>query len=153
MTSFDRFALRKVLGNFATGVGVITIPFEDGHLGLTINSFTSVSLDPPLVLWCLDQAAHRYEPFAEATGFQISFLRADQRDFSQRFASLEAFVAPDEGIVGAHGLKDAVGRLDCVVHERIEAGDHLIIIGRVTACEAADGDALTYFRGAYGVAS
>src|SRR5277367_6342627 len=83
---FDSRAFRDALGRFPTGVAVVTATGPDSHVGITVNSFTSVSLDPPLVLWCIDRRSRRYPAFASATGFTISILGADHKDVSARLA-------------------------------------------------------------------
>ena len=151
---FDVRAYRRALGGFATGVCVVTAHTIEGPFGITVNSFTSVSLEPPLVLWCLDVGSDRHDAFAGAERFAVHVLPVEDRDMSDRFAWGVCQLSDDEFEVGdptPPRLKNALTRLDCLTHERIPMGDHLIVVGRVTAYEAADsGDALTYFRGAYG---
>lgn len=151
---FDVRAYRRALGGFATGVCVVTAHTIEGPFGITVNSFTSVSLDPPLVLWCLDVASDRHDAFAGAERFAVHVLPVEDREMSDRFAWGVCRLSEDEFEVGDPApprLKNALTRLDCLTHKRIPMGDHLIVVGRVTAYEAADsGDALTYFRGAYG---
>ena len=154
----DGKALRHTLGSFATGVCVITVAdadHVDGHvLGMTANSFSSVSLDPPLVQWCIDFRAHRYAVYAEAKSFGINILSGRQRDLSKRFARHNAHIRPEENLIGdAHPLRlrDVVGFLACDVYETRPVGDHLVIVGQVTQFDTDPArTGLTFFRGKYG---
>ena len=154
----DGKALRHTLGSFATGVCVITVAdadHVDGHvLGMTANSFSSVSLDPPLVQWCIDFRAHRYAVYAEAKSFGINILSGRQRDLSKRFARHNAHILPAENLIGdAHPLRlrDVVGFLACDVYETRPVGDHLVIVGQVTQFDTDPArTGLTFFRGKYG---
>jgi flavin reductase (DIM6/NTAB) family NADH-FMN oxidoreductase RutF len=154
----DARAYRHTLGSFATGVCVITAPdpdHVDGHvLGMTANSFSSVSLDPPLVQWCIDFKAHRYKVYSEAKTFGINILSGRQRLLSRRFARENAHIVPDEMLICERHplrLRDVAGFLACELYETRPVGDHLVIVGRVTQY---DGDTertgLTFFRGKYG---
>lgn len=146
---------RKALGGFATGVCVVTAQTADGPLGITVNSFTSVSLEPPLILWCLDRASVRHDAFAAAERFAVHMLPVEDRDLSDRFAwgvcrlSGEDF---DNAVDEPPRLRNALTRLECSVADRIVMGDHLTIVGLVSGYQTRPGDALTYYRGRYGVA-
>jgi flavin reductase (DIM6/NTAB) family NADH-FMN oxidoreductase RutF len=149
-------AYRRALGAFATGVAVITAEDAQGALGLTVNSFTSVSLTPPLVLWCLDNRSDRRHAFQAATRFGVSILAKADRAQSNRFAGEAHRLEPDEfdrGPGGAPLLRGALTRLECVTHKHLELGDHTVIVGEVTAFDTRPGEALLYFRGRYGEAS
>lgn len=144
---------RRALGTFATGVTVITAENSQGPLGLTVNSFTSVSLDPPLVLWCLDEKSDRHHAFAEAPRFVINVLGAEDRQHSERFAWGACWLEHaelDRGQSGAPRLKGALTHLECETRERITLGDHLVIVGEVTAFDSREGEGLLFFRGRYG---
>ncbi|MFN3668085.1 MAG: flavin reductase family protein [Brevundimonas sp.] len=153
--AFDLTAYRRALGGFATGVCVVTAHTEEGPYGITVNSFTSVSLRPPLILWCLDRASLRHDSFAAAERFAVHMLPVEDRDMSDRFAwgvcrlSAEEF---DSSSPEPPRLKNALTRLECIATDRIVMGDHLTIVGSVTGFETRPGAALTYFRGRYGVA-
>lgn len=152
-SAFDPLAYRRALGGFATGVCVVTAHTADGPLGVTVNSFTSVSLDPPLILWCLDVKSDRHDAFAGADRFAVHVLPVEDREMSDRFAWGVCRLSDDEFEVGDPSpprLRNALTRLDCVAHQRLPMGDHLVIVGRVEAFETEPGDALTYFRGRYG---
>ena len=154
--TFDVTAYRRALGGFATGVCVVTAHPPDGAYGITINSFTSVSLRPPLVLLCLDERSERHDAFAAAERFAIHVLPVDDRDMSDRFAWGTCRLSEDEFDTTnpePPRLRNALVRLDCTAGQRIRMGDHLTIVGVVDSFESRDGDALTYFRGKYGVAT
>lgn len=150
--SFDPIAYRKALGAFATGVCVVTADTNKGLLGITINSFTSVSLRPPIVLWCLDETSDRWLAFAKADAFAINVLPAEAQALSERFARGIAELSPDEveTVDGVPALPGALTRIRCAAGERVQSGDHLVIFGHVTGFDTSPGDALTYFRGRYG---
>lgn len=152
-SDFDPMAYRQALGSFATGVCVVTAHTPEGARGITVNSFTSVSLDPPLVLWCMDVKSDRHNAFAAADRFAIHVLPVEDREVSQRFAKGNSTFGDDEfetGNAEPPRLMDALTRLDCVTHQSLVMGDHLVIVGRVTQFETRAGDGLTFFRGKYG---
>ncbi len=154
-TDFDARAYRRALGGFATGVCVVTAHTKDGPLGITVNSFTSVSLDPPLVLWCMDVKSDRHDAFAGAERFAVHMLPVEDQEMSDRFAWGVARLNEDEfdtQNLEPPCLRNAVTRLDCDMHQQVLMGDHLVIVGRVRAFDTRPGDALTYFRGKYGKA-
>ena len=152
-TPDDATAYRNALGAFATGVCVVTAHTPDGPLGITVNSFTSVSLDPRLILWCLDETSERWPAFAGVDRFAVHVLPADARALSDRFAWGVCALAEGEFDTQGEGpprLCEALARFDCRTHDRIQMGDHLIVVGAVEAFESREGAALTYFRGRYG---
>lgn len=154
-SDFDFAAYRRALGGFATGVCVVTAHTPDGPFGITVNSFTSVSLKPPLVLWCLDRNSDRHDGFAQAERFAVHMLPVEDREMSDRFAWGVCRLSSDEfdsSSAEPPRLKNALTRLDCDVTDRIVMGDHLTIVGSVNAFETRPGAGLTYFRGRYGVA-
>lgn len=133
----------------------MTAHTPDGPFGITINSFTSVSLRPPLILWCLDRSSDRHDSFAGADHFAVHMLPVEDREMSDRFAwgvcrlSSDEFDSTNEE---PPRLNNALTRLDCVATDRIVMGDHLTIVGEVRKFETRPGAGLTYFRGNYGVA-
>ena len=154
--TFDATAYRRALGGFATGVCVVTAHTAEGPFGITVNSFTSVSLRPPLILWCLDERSDRHDAFAAAERFAVHVLPVEDREMSDRFAWGVCRLSPDEFDTGnpePPRLKNALVRLECVAQDRIVMGDHLTIVGAVTGFESRPGDALTYYRGKYGAAA
>lgn len=151
----DAAAFRTACGQFATGVAVVTARAQAGPpVGLTINSFSSVSLDPPLVLFCLGRDAQCLSGFDGADGFVIHVLSAEQQGLSARFATPDSDRFRD--LDWQHGpcgpvLPGALVRFDCRRHAVVDGGDHLILIGRVEAVSVPDAaaDPLVYFRGGY----
>ncbi|MGE0740734.1 MAG: flavin reductase family protein [Hyphomonadaceae bacterium] len=154
VTSDPDQQFRRVMGAFATGVTVVSAARSDGRMsGITVNSLTSVSLRPRLLLWCLGDQSERYDVFAEANAWGVTVLGAADEAIARRFAraeseSIEAHEA--EVFAGAPVLRAGVAHIACRTHLRQKAGDHLIVIGEVQDLRAQDGDALTYFRGRYG---
>jgi flavin reductase (DIM6/NTAB) family NADH-FMN oxidoreductase RutF len=153
--AMDPKQFRQALGMFATGVTVVTTIAPDGSpRGLTANSFTSVSLSPPLVLVCIDRAAKSYTAFTQGNGFAINILSQDQRELSQRFASKAAdkFAGVDwsKGANGAPILDGALAWLECRQWRWVTAGDHIVLIGEVVDLGVNPGQPLAYFGSAYG---
>jgi flavin reductase (DIM6/NTAB) family NADH-FMN oxidoreductase RutF len=142
------------MGAFATGVTVVAAAREDGRMaGITVNSLTSVSLEPPLLLWCLGDQSERYDLFAEAPLWGVTVLGGDDAALARRFARAETeAIAPAEVelLAGAPVLRTGVAHLACRTHDRRAAGDHLIILGEVLDMRVKPGAALTFFRGRYG---
>ena len=154
--TFDSKAFRNALGAFPTGIAVVTASGADAHVGITVNSFTSVSLDPPLVLWCIDRKSARYPTFASAPGFTISILGSAHKEVSSRLAksgehSLDG-VALMPTQLGPPALADALAVFECARENVWDAGDHAVLIGRVLRFARHDdaGAPLVYFRGRYG---
>ncbi len=130
--------LRNAFGMFPTGVTVVTVLDEEGNpRGITANSFTSVSLDPPLVLVCIGNRSFSFPIFCSAPSFAVNLLHEGQADVSSLFASRspEKFQSTGFGPkhTGAPVLTDCLTWFDCTVHDRVMAGDHLVLIGRVQA--------------------
>ena len=146
-------ALRRALGQFATGVTVVTTMTQQGPIGLTANSFASVSLDPPLVLWSLDRASDRFEPFAQAQHYAINVLSAEQRHLSEAFASFA--VEPFEDLGCTPGLGDAplvpgsVATFECESAGAHDGGDHVVLIGKVGRFDATGAAPLVFHQGRY----
>jgi len=155
---FDPRELRRALGQFATGVTVVTTCAEDGRrVGVTANSFTSLSLDPPLVLWCLSKEAPSLPAFETASHFAINVLGATQHYLSRQFATPaeDKFAGVDfqEGPGGVPILGGVLAHFVCRNVRHVEAGDHVIVIGEVERFEAFDGEPLVFHSGAYRVAT
>ena len=134
--NLDARELRNALGQFATGVCVISTVNKDGQaVGMTANSFSSVSLDPPLVLWSLQNGSDIYDTFAAPESFAINVLALEHEDLSNLYAKKGDHVMPQEhyalGRNGAPILKGALVSFECDLHATHEGGDHLIIVGRV----------------------
>ena len=147
-------AFRRACGRFATGVAIVTTLDTAGSpCGLTVNSFSSVSLSPPLVLFCLDRAAHTLPAFLESNHFVINILDQSQRDLSQRFAGRqeERFAGLDyrHGVSGSPVLTGALAVIECRRQQVLDGGDHFIFLGQVLSVDAREGDPLLYFAGRY----
>ena len=150
----DAAALRRTLGCFATGVTVVTARGSDGAAyGFTANSFTSVSLEPPLVLVCVGDTVQGVEAFRACERFAVNILSDSQQALSRAFAddTPNLFPATDwrDGPHGSPILRDGLAWLECAAERRIEAGDHLILVGQVLAHECSARRPLAYYRGGY----
>ncbi|MFJ9522343.1 flavin reductase family protein [Kitasatospora sp. NPDC101801] len=144
--------LRAVLGRYATGVAVVTTRYRGRPAGLTVNSFTSVSLDPPLVLWCLQLSATSRVAFTGADHFAVHLLAADQRELAVRFAGPGDRFAGLGDRAGRYGLpllEGTVATLVCHRDRTVPAGDHLILIGRVLEHRATSGAPLLFVDGGF----
>lgn len=155
-TPFDTRAFRNTMGQFLTGVTVVTVMGQDRTpLGLTVNSFASVSLEPPLVMFCIDKRIGSYGGVVAAEGYAVHILGTDQRELSDRFATRGtdkfASLAYGKGLYGAPLLPDALAVLECRTVQRIEAGDHTILIGEVERLDSGDSERrpLGFLRGRY----
>jgi len=151
--------LRRVMGNFATGCTVVTLPTDPPH-GMTVNAFSSVSLDPPLCLFCADHGTSSHEYLSgDVDAYGVNILSADQLDLGEYFANMrELDDSPFESRptrtleTGTPLFEDSLAYLDCTVEAAHPGGDHTIYVGRVEAAEVASPDAepLTFFRGEWG---
>ncbi|MBA4789811.1 MAG: flavin reductase family protein [Pseudomonadota bacterium] len=146
--------LRDVLGSFTTGVVVVTTQGDGGRpVGLTINSFNSVSLDPPLILWSLALKAPSLGAFRSSGSFVINILGEHQEDVGRRFATPApdkfSGVAWEAGLTGAPVLADTAAHLECRVYARYPGGDHEIYVGEVVALQDRGHAPLVYHRGAF----
>lgn len=145
---------RRALGRFATGVTIVTCDSTLGPLGITANSFASVSLDPPLVLWSPARASARFEAFSAAERYAIHVMSEAQVEICLRFTS----TGDDwSGLAWEHGpaevpvLKDCLARFDCTRHALHDGGDHAIVVGRVTSVWRGPGSGpLLFADGTYG---
>jgi flavin reductase (DIM6/NTAB) family NADH-FMN oxidoreductase RutF len=154
--AFDVREFRNALGNFPTGVAVITTTGADGRpVGLTCNSFSSVSLDPPLVSWGLRINSKNLDTFQKAGAFAINILAEDQKDLSNRFASssiADKFegVAWRPGLNGLPVIEDCVATFECVKFAEHVAGDHVLFLGEVRKFDhGRREDSLVFYKGAY----
>jgi flavin reductase (DIM6/NTAB) family NADH-FMN oxidoreductase RutF len=154
--SIDPRDFRNALGTFATGVTIVTTMSKEGTpVGLTANSFTSVSLDPPLVLFCLDRRSYSYGHFEKASHFAVNVLAAEQQDVSSHFARPSEDKWKDITLdlcgVGCPAFKDALAVFECATHRIHDGGDHIIVVGEVKSFTyKRDGTPLLYYRGKYG---
>lgn len=154
--SVEPDVFRRTLGAFPTGVAVITTPTGAGPVGITVNSFTSLSLTPPLVLFCIDENSTRYDNFAHCSHFAVNILREDQAELSMTFASkthpdwssVDWHVSAHEG--GCPMLDGTLAAIECRRHAMYVEGDHCILIGEaVHATRGTGGHPLLYFAGTY----
>ncbi len=153
MIAPDEF--RRILGHFATGVTVVTTCDADARpTGLTVSAFASLSLDPPLVLVCVDHKSQTYPALRERGRFAINVLNADQEVVSRRFAStrLDKFDAVPYRLssLGLPLIDGALAHLECATVSTHVAGDHTIFVGRVEQAGVGGGAPLLYYRGQYG---
>ncbi len=151
-TDFDSIEYRRALGCFATGVAVVTALDTKGEkIGITVNSFNSVSLNPPLVLWSIGEESLSYTAFVEADYFAVNVLATHQRDVCNRFASSggDKFLELEcgEGIEGIPLLPEFSAVFECKTEHRYDGGDHKIIVGRVQRFEDRRTDPLIFYRG------
>jgi flavin reductase (DIM6/NTAB) family NADH-FMN oxidoreductase RutF len=153
-TAVDPDLFRKACGRFATGIAIATVSGSDGTpFGLTVNSFTSVSCCPPLVLICVDYRCSLLPAFRSSNWYGINILEDCQQELSVRFSQRQ----PDrfEGLdwyrspAGVPLFRSALASLECCVTQTVEAGDHAILIAEVTRAEWRDGEPLLYFGSAY----
>lgn len=146
---------REALGRFATGVTVVTAQGADGSVGMTVNSFASVSLDPPLVLWCPARASARHDVFARAPAWSVHVLGAEQLDICLRFtrngAGFEGLTLGATAL-GTPLIPGVAARFDCTAHAAHEAGDHSVLIGRVAQVTVGgpDDHPLVFAAGRFG---
>ena len=153
-TVLDRDVFRKTCGRFATGVAIATVTGADGTpYGLTVNSFTSVSAVPPLVLICVDYRSTVLTHFRGSSWYCVNVLAAHQRELSVRFSQR----IPDRfdglgwhsGVSGAPVLDGCLASMECSVVQTVEAGDHAILIAEVIHAQCREGEPLLYFGSAY----
>jgi flavin reductase (DIM6/NTAB) family NADH-FMN oxidoreductase RutF len=145
---------RSVLGRFPSGVTVVTTKSGDGSdEGMTVSAFCSVSLNPPLVLICIEKNASAYEALTAASGFVVNILAANQEQIARRFSIVD--IDRFEGVGysrspnGFAVLDDVLGVIECAKFAVHDAGDHTIIVGEVEAARAQNGTPLLYYRGGY----
>lgn len=158
MTAFpphtDLRAYRAALGTFATGVTIITISTDNGPVGITANSFASVSLDPALILWSPAKSSSRFNAFQSASKFAVHVLADSQSDLAMAFTrSKDAFDGLDWALSGAGTpiIPGCLARFDCDTYAVHDAGDHVIILGQVQAVSHMEGAALVFQGGGFGV--
>jgi len=151
---FDLRAYREALGSFPTGVAVVTAAGAGAHVGITVNSFTSVSLDPPLVLWCMDRKSGRHDLFSKAPAFTVNILGTEHKRVSARLSRAGEHSLDGIDLVktelGPPGLADSLAIFECTTERTLDAGDHTILLGRVLRFSRPGLSApLVYFSGKY----
>jgi 3-hydroxy-9,10-secoandrosta-1,3,5(10)-triene-9,17-dione monooxygenase reductase component len=146
-------SLRRALGSFATGVTVVTTQGKAGDVGVTANSFSSVSLEPPMVLWSLRKASTSLGAFTEAGAFTVHVLAAHQQSMSDRFAraSADKFegLNLNRGFGGAPLIDDCAARFQCRLAFQYDGGDHVILVGEIVEFEHSDHPPLVFHGGRY----
>ena len=150
--NFSQSEFRSALGMFATGVTIVTARAAHGtYIGLTANSFNSVSLSPPLVLWSLGRSAGSMAAFRTGSHYAVNILSADQQALAKQFASKDidrfAGVEFQEGVGGAPLLKGAVATFECYNRSRYDEGDHVIFVGEVERCAKREGASPLLYHG------
>lgn len=146
-------AYRDALGCFGTGVTVVTTQSARGPLAITANSFTSVSLDPPLLLWCPGKSSLRHDAFVDAENFSIHIMAENQLDLALHFArNGDAFDGVDWSptLGSSPAIAGVIARFDCAKHATYPGGDHSIVLGQVLQVETSSGNGLIFKRGLYG---
>lgn len=151
LTTFDPAQLRRAFGMFATGVLVVTTKLGERVHGMTANSFTSVSLTPPLVLICIDHRASMKQALNESGHYGLSVLAQDQQHLSKHFSSRNGseMAVSFEDLGGMPVIEGALAQFSCRITKSTDAGDHLIFIGEVTDYRQTVGEPLLYFGGGY----
>jgi flavin reductase (DIM6/NTAB) family NADH-FMN oxidoreductase RutF len=146
-------AFRDALGCFATGVTIVTVQSDHGPMGFTANSFASLSMDPPLVLWSPAKSSSRFAHFAGAQHYAIHVLAHDQtdliKDFHRGGPGFEG-MSYHRNAEGVPLIPNTLARFECEQHATHEGGDHLIVVGRVLRCAMQDGAPLIFTKGRYG---
>jgi flavin reductase (DIM6/NTAB) family NADH-FMN oxidoreductase RutF len=150
----DSGTFRSVLGRFASGVTIVTTVDDAGtDHGMTVSAFSSLSLEPPLVLFCVDHAASMHDLLLAHPGCGVSILSSAQEAYSRRFADQEQQrfdgIAYTRGETGVVLLDDALAHLECRILEHHDAGDHTVFVASVDRAEAREGRPLVYYRGGY----
>lgn len=149
----DDATFKLAMSHFASGVTIVTTEHDGKRYGMTVASFASLSLRPPLVLVCIEKAVQTHDAIAGAGKFGVSILGANQADVSSRFASKreDKFEGMDirRGNNGAPLISGALTTLECNVNQHLPGGDHSIFVGEVTDCHTTEGAPLVYFRSGY----
>lgn len=155
INSLDTNLYRNVLGRYPTGVAVVTVQQKSGHyIGMTINSFCSLSLSPALVSVCIDGRSANYSNYYNCQGFTLSFLNAEQEAIARRFATrgadkfsnLECSHPEDQF---APAISGAIAILDCETYRRLPVGDHLMLVGKVRHFRESDRAPLVFEQGRF----
>jgi flavin reductase (DIM6/NTAB) family NADH-FMN oxidoreductase RutF len=152
----DSAEFRRILSHWASSVAIVTTRTPAGQPGgLTVSSFASLSLDPPLVLVAIEKNADTYDSVRTFGCFAVNILDSDSEHFARRFAGSETDrkfdgVAYHDEQTGSPILDDALGWIDCRVHAEYDGGDHTIFVGAIQTADAREGSPLLYYRGGYG---
>lgn len=149
----NHLAFREALGCFGTGVTIVTTATPQGPAAITVNSFASVSLEPPLVLWCLAKDSNRFDTFHDAKHYAIHVMAQDQQDLALQFARDGLDFSHTEWESDPKGrplLTNCLARFDCSLFDRHTAGDHVILVGQVEQVLHRAGQGLIFKRGQFG---
>lgn len=153
IVAIDEAGFRKAMGCFATGVTVVTTEHEGERIGITVSAFCSLSLNPPLVLVCIEKSSRAHDLIAKAERFSVNILHEGQQDVSARFASRTENrfqdVSVRNGRLKVPLLEDALAAIECRLHASLPGGDHTIYIGEVVSAGIGDLRPLLYFRSEY----
>ena len=151
--TIDDARFKEAMSHFASGVTVVTTEHDGTPYGMTVASFASLSLRPPLVLVCIEKSVKTHEAIRAAGMFGVSILSREQADVSGKFASKAedkfAGVNLRQGASGVPLIDGAICTLECRVHEQLPGGDHTIFVGEVLDAQMGDGQPLVYYRSAY----
>lgn len=144
---------KHAMSHFASGVTIVTTEYEGKPYGMTVSSFASLSLHPPLVLVCIEKSLKTHDALVAAGRFGVCILGSDQADLSNRFASRMddkfAGVEITRGDLGVPLIANALTALECQLHSQLSGGDHTIFVGEVASVRTREGTPLLYFRAAY----
>jgi flavin reductase (DIM6/NTAB) family NADH-FMN oxidoreductase RutF len=149
----DEAKFKMAMSHFASGVTIVTTAHEGTQFGMTVASFASLSLRPPLVLICVEKSVKTHDAIAAARKFGVSFLAAEQADISSQFASRreDKFegVSVHNGMLGVPLIDGAITTIECTLQDQLPGGDHTIFVGEVVDVETREGVPLLYFRSGY----
>jgi flavin reductase (DIM6/NTAB) family NADH-FMN oxidoreductase RutF len=149
----DDAQFKLAMSHFATGVTVVTTEHDGHRYGLTVASFASLSLNPPLVLVCIEKSVKSHDAIAGSGRFGVSILGSQQADVSNRFASKAddkfSGVETFNGTIGVPLIANAITTVECRVREQLPGGDHTIFVGEVVAAQTGEGAPLIYYRSGY----
>ncbi len=149
----DEYRFRQAMGHFASGVTVVTAKHADHYYGMTVSSFSSLSLKPPLVLICIDRGVNTHDAIKESGNFVVNVLAKRQEHLSRRFATSEndkfTGVAWHIGQLGLPVLEGVLAVIECRLSQTLDGGDHTIFIGEVMDAEVTEGTPLLYYRRGY----
>ena len=151
--SIDEAGFKQAMSHFASGVTIVTAEHDGKQYGLTVASFASLSLNPPLVLVCVEKSVKSHDAIAAARAFGVSILEEGQADISGRFASRvdDKFTGVDvrRGSIGVPLIEGAICTLECRLTQQLPGGDHSIFVGEVVDAQTSEGKPLVYYRSGY----
>ena len=151
--ALDEAKFKLAMSHFASGVTIVTTMHDGTQFGMTVASFASLSLRPPLVLICIEKSVKTHDAIASSRKFGVSILAAEQAEISNRFASRrdDKFegVAVQNGMLGVPLIDGAITTLECNVTDTLPGGDHTIFVGEVVDAQTREGIPLLYYRSGY----